>query len=179
MAGKKEEDYIIVFDLDETLVNTDHANSIAYQQAVYEITGMPINAGGCRLTRKNVQDRLNASDSVMHKIIVRKEELFPAYLKYTAPMPALFILKHLKNTCCILLTLARRERARIVLDYYGVSQLFDRLYFWEDYAGTPKFEYLICKKYYAPEKIILFENEQDQIDEAVYNGIPIQNIYKS
>lgn len=171
--------YLIVFDLDGTLVDTDKANSKAYQQSVYEVTKITINTNDCRLTRDLVQSRIKANNTIMMEIISRKEKLFSEYLKYTTPLPALFILQHLTNTHNILLTQARRKRAEIVLDYYGVTSCFDNLYCKDSYLGKSKFDYLVNEQHYSPSQIILFENEQKTISEAVSFGIPKNNIYKS
>lgn len=173
------ENYIIAFDLDGTLVDTDKANSMAYQQSVYDITKIIVNMDDGRLTRDLVQSQIKVSDDIMQEIISRKEKLFSEYLIHTTPMPALFILQHLKNTHNILLTQARRKRAEMVLDYYGVTSFFDNLYCRDSYSGKSKFDYLVNERRCCPCKIILFENEQKTIAEAIQFGIPQRNIYKS
>lgn len=173
------ENYIMVFDLDGTLVDTDKANSLAYQQSVYDVTGITINIEGHRITRDLLQTKINVSSAILKEIIARKEKLFSEYLVHTNPMPALFVLQHLKSTHNILLTLARQKRAELVLGYYGVLSLFDGFYYRDSYSGKSKFDYLVNEQHYSADKIILFENDSKAITDAIHFGIPRRNIYKS
>lgn len=171
--------YIIAFDLDGTLVNTDKANSMAYQRSVYDVTGITVDIENCRITRDSLKTKINVSDGILHEIIIKKEQLFTELLLYTQPLPALFILQHLKNTHNVLLTYARQERAYSVLEYYGVTSLFDNFYYRDCYSGKSKFDYLVNELHYSSDKIILFENDQKAIADAIHFGIPQRNIYKS
>lgn len=169
--------YILVFDLDGTLVDTDRANSMAYQQAIYDEIGLTIKTNK-RLTRELVQSYLQVDESFMQKIIKQKEKCFADYLNSTLPLPGLFLLRNLQNTNNILLTFSRKGRADIVLDYYGASSFFSNKYYREDYLGRSKFDFLINELHNAPDAIILFENDKDMIKEAERYGIPQINIYK-
>lgn len=172
-------DYTVVFDLDGTLVDTDKANSMAYQQAVYDETGLTLKTSNKRLTREYVQSYLKVNESIMQKIIKQKEEHFIDYLNCTIPLPSLYLLKNLQNTHNILLTLSRKQRANLVLDYYSASKYFRNKYYREDFYGKSKFDFLINELHNAPDTIILFENDKDMIKEAVLYGIPQINIYQS
>ena len=79
----------------------------------------------------------------------------------------------------MLLTYARRERAKSVLEYYGITSLFDNVYYRDSYWGKSKFDYLINEQHYSSDKIILFENDKKAIADAIYFGVPQKNIYKS
>lgn len=171
--------HIIAFDLDGTLVNTDKANSMAYQQSVYDVTGITINTDSCRITRDSLKTKINVSNNILQEIIIKKEKLFNEYLILTQPLPALFILQHLKNTHNVLLTYARRERAKSVLEYYGATSLFNNFYYRDSYLGKSKFDYLVNEQHYSSNKIIVFENDQKAIADAIQFGIPQRNIYKS
>ena len=112
--------YIIAFDIDGTLVNTDKANSMAYQRSVYDVTGITIDIENCRITRDSLKTKINVSDNILQEIIIKKEQLFAELLLYTQPLPALFILQHLKKTHNVLLTYARQVRAYSVLEYLTI-----------------------------------------------------------
>lgn len=172
-------DYIVVFDLDGTLVDTDKANSMSYQQAVYDEIGLTIETTNKRLTRELVQSYLQVDESFMQKIIKQKEKCFADYLSSTSPLPSLFLLQNLQNTNNILLTLARKKRADSVLDYYKASKYFRNKYYREDFSGKSKFDFLINDLHNTPDTIILFENDKNMIKEAVLYGIPQINIYQS
>lgn len=70
------DNYILAFDLDGTLVNTDKANSMAYQQSVYDVTGITIDIDNCRITRDSLKTTINVRDNILQEIIVKKEKLF-------------------------------------------------------------------------------------------------------
>lgn len=69
------ENYIIAFDLDGTLVNTDKANSMAYQRSVYDVSGITIDIDNCRITRDSLNNRINVSDNILQEIIVKKKKI--------------------------------------------------------------------------------------------------------
>ena len=138
-----------------------------------------IDIDNCRITRDSLKTTINVRDNILQEIIVKKEKLFAKYLVCTQPLPALFILQHLKNTYNVLLTYARRERAKSVLEYYGVTSLFENFYCRDSYSGKSKFGYLVNELHYPSDKIILFENDQEAIASALHFGIPNRNIYKS
>ena len=173
------EDYLVVFDLDGTLIDTDRSNNMAYKQAVSDVIHKQISLDGMRITRETIQSLLDIDEQTMFKIVTRKELLFSNYLHLTSPLPGLFLLRYLNGPRIVLLTNARRNRAEMVLRYYHVLTLFDKRHYKEDYSGNSKFEYLIKTYNDNPNKIILFENESNMIQDAIRNGIPKKNIFKT
>lgn len=171
--------YSIVFDLDGTLIDTDMANNLSYKKAVYDILGYQIAEGCKRLTRETIQLMFNIDSYTMQKIIADKECLFPNYLNRTSTLSGYYLLRHLKAPSVILLTNARQRRAKLLLDYYNLHNSFSRIYYREDYSGISKFEYLIQTVGINSTGVILFENEDNMIQEAIRLGIPPKNIFKS
>jgi len=173
------EDYLVVFDLDGTLIDTDRSNNMAYKQAVFDVIHKQISLDGMRITRETIQPLLNIDEQTMFKIVTRKELLFSNYLHLTLPLPGLFLLRYLNGPRKVLLTNARRNRAEMVLRYYHVLALFDKRYYKEDYSGNSKFEYLLNSYNDNPNKIILFENDSNMIQDAIRKGFPKKNIFKT
>ena len=108
-------DYLVVFDLDGTLIDTDRSNNMAYKQAVSDITHQQINQDSVRLTRKAIQSLPNMDEQTKLKIVERKEMIYSKYLNLTSPLPGFFLLQHLNVPTIVLLTNARRKRAHMVL----------------------------------------------------------------
>lgn len=169
---------IFVFDLDGTLVDTDEANSLAYQKSIRDITDKQIPLDGRRITRESLKKILNDDDGIIGRIVSRKEAIFMNYLDKTIPLPALKLVQYLTCVNVVLLTSARRERAISVLEYHHAKSFFNNMYFREDYGEMTKFEYLRTQLTMNLSDIILFENEQEMIKEAVIQGIPSRNIYQ-
>lgn len=169
---------IIVFDLDGTLVDTDEANGLAYQKAVYESIGKHITLDGGRITRETLRETLNLDVATLNRIAYHKESIFEDYLDRTNPLPALQIVQHLSDANVVLLTLARKKRAISVLKYHHALSSFNNMYFKEDYDGASKFEYLRKQLSSNFEQVILFENEQEMITDAIKHGIHKRNIYQ-
>lgn len=170
--------YVLIFDLDGTLIDTDEANSLAYQQAVHDVTGIQIPLTESRITRETLQQMLKMDKSTTDEIASYKESIFPKYLSKTVPLPALWMVRHLTDVNVILLTLARRERAKSVLKYYNALSYFNHMYFKEDYEGKAKFEYLRTRVISELDHVILFENDRIMIEQALAVGIPERNIYQ-
>lgn len=168
----------VVFDLDGTLVDTDKANNLAYQKSIYDIMGKQISLDGRRITRETLKETLGVDSDTIRRIASRKESIFDYYLDKTNPLPALRLAQHLTSANVVLLTLARRQRAMSVLEYYHAKSYFKNMYFKEDYEGMSKFEYLRVRLSNNLSDIILFENEQEMIKDAVEQGIPTRNIYQ-
>lgn len=168
---------IVVFDLDGTLVDTDEANSLAYQKAIRDIIGEHISIDR-RITRESLKKMFKIDSGTIGRIISRKESLFVNYLDKTIPLPALSLAQYLTCVNEVLLTSARRGRAMSVLEYHHAKSFFSSMYFKEDYGEMTKFEYLRIRLSMNLSNIILFENDQDMIKEAIEQGIPARNIYQ-
>ena len=69
----------------------------------------------------------------------------------------------------ILLTECRERRAKELCSYWGISQLFDKQFYKENYSGVSKYQFL--QAIVAETKsVVLFENEHYEIQKALkYN----------
>ena len=168
-----------VFDLDNTLVETDLANNLSYMDAINTVLNTSISWDfHSRFTRNELHQLFpNLSEELYQSVIRTKNECFYTHMSETTLNTNLVkVLSVLHNTGCrtILLTNCHRERALSVCNYYGISQFFSDKYFAEDKEGS-KYEVLI-RKGYDMSSVILFENEIEGAQEAMANGIAERNI---
>ena len=168
-----------VFDLDNTLVETDRANNLSYMDAINTVLNASISWDfNSRFTRKELRMLFpNLSPELYESVIKTKNERFYAHMSDTALNTNLVkVLGVLHNTGCrtILLTNCHKERAQSVCNHYDISRLFSDKYYAEDKVGS-KYEILI-RNGFDLSSIILFENETEGAQEAVANGIAERNI---
>lgn len=168
-----------VFDLDNTLVETDRANSLSYMEAINIVLNASISQNfHKRFTRTKLRLLFpNLSEELYKSVIKAKNERFYAHMSDTTLNTNLVkVLEILHNTSChtILLTNSHKERALAVCDYYGISQFFRDKYYAEENAGS-KYEILV-RNGLDLNSVILFENELNGAQEAMANGIAERNI---
>lgn len=175
---------IYVFDLDNTLVKTDRANNLAYQEAIKSVAGVDLTLDmDKRFTRSDLMKMFSLSEMQKGVIISEKERLFERYIGETALNENLvYELDRLHREGCrtILLTHSRKSRALQLCYYYNLSGFFDCQYFNEDYLRygfENKYSFLQSRGYDL-RSIILFENEDSPKREAVGNGVKEGNIIK-
>lgn len=168
----KEKKYF-VFDLDNTLVKTDLANTNSYAEAIKAITSIEIQIGKTRITREQLPQYLpSLSSTQISKIIESKEELFIRHIKETIlnqQLIKILLLIKGQGEDTILLTECRERRAKELCSYWGISQFFDKQFYKENYSGVSKYQFL--QAIVAETKsVVLFENEHYEIQKALkYN----------
>ncbi len=173
-------DYI--FDLDNTLIYSDYANNISYKEAIKNVIGANLNISCPRITRNCIATQfpdLSADD--MSKVIQEKERQYKKHINKTILNTALVdVLRYIKrnNMSSILLTYSAKYRAEQLLEFHGISNLFSAKYYKEDYGEKSKYKYATSVLGLKGSDIILFENEQGGMNEAMCNGIVQRNIIK-
>ena len=73
---------VFVFDMDNTLIKTDKANSLAYSEAISSVLGVNCNIeNGKRFTRDELKELFpQLTQTQIDEIIDRKEKCFESYL---------------------------------------------------------------------------------------------------
>ena len=76
---------VFVFDMDNTLIKTDKANSLAYSEAISSVLGVNCNIeNGKRFTRDELKELFpQLTQTQIDEIIDRKEKCFESYLSET------------------------------------------------------------------------------------------------
>jgi beta-phosphoglucomutase-like phosphatase (HAD superfamily) len=173
-------------DLDGTLVDTDYANYLAYRRAIKEAThGMyDVNFSNERLNRESLKKRfISLTDEQLELITSLKSKYFSGFISKTRlniALADLFTSCHRKNTI-ILVTCCRKMRVMEILNYYNLFECFSQIICQEDLllSGlSNKYEHAIALAGTSPETILVFENDDIFIEQAIISGVPSGNIYK-
>jgi len=176
--------HLLVFDLDGTLVNTDMVNYLAYKDAIQQIIGLDLAIAHNkyeRFTREKLFSIVgNLTDIQYKKIIKMKNEVYQKYLsKSKVNTFMLDVIQQFINTNKIILaTNSRKNRAEMVLQYHGLTNIFDYLFFKEEYNQKSKFLHVINYFGVSASLIFVFENDNDEVRKAIESGIPDGNIIK-
>ena len=177
-----EETYLI-FDLDGTLIDTDKANFLSYQEAIKKIKNIDLSSiynNKERFTRnklKLIMPHLTIQE--FEEIVEIKTNIFKKYLKHTILNTSLLKLinKFSKTHKIILATNSHKIKADLLLNYYDLFNLFDKKYYKESYInGDNKYQYIIDNLNIKSNDIIIFEDNHNEIYEANSLGILSKNI---
>lgn len=163
-----------LFDLDNTLVKTNQANSDSYKEAIQAITGKIVEIKKKRCTRNDLLSIIpNLSASQITEIATAKERFYQKHISETILNKELFkLLKNLKESGneTILLTESRKKRALQICDYHFLTERFSQTYFLDDYGDKNKYQFLKTLKI-PLDSIVLFESERLEVQRAIQNGI--------
>lgn len=177
-------DMILFFDMDGTLVDTDYANFLAYQQAILSIIKYDVCLNynsNFRLTRNSLKLAvLSLLETECQKIIQEKEGIYHQFLSVNILYQehVNIAVEYSKSNKIILVTNSYRVRAMEILNYFNLTKYFDEIFCRESMVENNKFnkfENAILKLGVSPKKIIVFENEESEILLAIKAGIEIIN----
>ncbi len=184
---KITEDTILFFDLDGTLVDTNYANFLSYNNAIKSVTKSeldltfnPDNRFNRILLKSFVPD-LNEKE--YERIIQEKEKSYKDFLHATKLIKPVsdILLKYSETNRTILVTNCRQIRAQETLEYHGLTTHFEKFFFRKfslNGTHTNKFKNAISELGISTELVIAFENEKTEIEDAIKAGIPNQNIIR-
>lgn len=172
---KKE--YILLFDFDDTLLDTNLANNEAYKYALWKVTGKSDYiqlANARRITRKDIAKLPDITPQMVETIVQEKKNNYRYKITYTAPYITHEILKrHSAYTPCYVITTADKERVQQLDQYYQLGR-FVKDYLFVDEAD--KYKNIARRLNVEPSQIILFEDKEEAINNAIKNGILQENI---
>ncbi|MDR2186614.1 MAG: hypothetical protein LBE62_01015 [Azonexus sp.] len=173
---------VIVFDLDGTLVNSDIANFLSYKAAVIHVLPHYVDRfdfyPDTRVTRETLTKIIpGICDEQLTKIIAQKERIYPQYLSKTILNEQLVdIIKRSKNQELILVTNSRRSRADMLLHHHGLFDTFARRVYRNNDAPIGKYMQLIPDLLKEEKSIVVFENDENEIETALMCGIKANQI---
>ncbi|RKD90023.1 HAD family hydrolase [Mangrovibacterium diazotrophicum] len=176
-------DTVFFFDMDGTLVDTDYSNNMAYSDAIQAVLGRndiitvePTQ----RLTRTVVAELIPyLNHSELQQIIAMKEFYYRHYLSHTTLILEVVDLlkKYYQTHKVVLVTKSCGNRTNLTLKYHGLEKYFDKLISLGHSNPTKnKYVYAINNLKITPGKIIVFENERSEMENAKAAGIPYSNI---
>ena len=177
---------ILFFDMDGTLIDTDYANFSSYKKAIQEVTDLDYNSSyniHKRFTRKTIKEIFPAiSQTNFEKIIQQKNKIYKKYL-FKTKLNNLFVeilQKYSTTNITVLVTHSHKDRAVMILKYHRIFDKFTHKFYQqnEDKGRVNKFEYALKYLDIPVTSVIVFENEDMEINKAITANIPMKNIIK-
>lgn len=168
---------LIFVDLDGTLVATDKANNLAYQQAVSEILGSSLSTDSERITAEKIEELLGERNEIFNRVIQRKKILYPKFLSSTWVNKTL--LQYLKKAMLIcpiyLVTNSEKNRVKETIAFHHLLAMFTDIFYCKGIEN--KYHYAIKQLSANPHNVLVFENDRHEIKKAILVNILQNNIY--
>jgi len=178
-------DTVLFFDMDGTLIDTDFANFLSYQEAIKsvmqsetEIQYVPNE----RFNRTSLNRVVpNLTEERLEEIIKQKEINYNKHLSHTKLNKVVsdILIQYSKTNKTVLVTNCREDRAVLTLEYHKLIDKFNHLFFKEidDKANRAnKYKNALNNLSLSAQIVVAFENEKVEIEDAKLAGIPIDNI---
>ncbi len=178
-------DRILFFDMDGTLVDTNLANFSAYKKAVDSVLQTDTNLvynPEIRFNRSVLKANFpHLSDKELEKVIQLKESLYEEFLNMTSLINENVdvLLKYSKTNQTYLVTNCRKDRALKTLNHFGLVDMFTDIFyrrFDDNNRKVNKFENALSILGVPPNIVIVFENEDAEIADAIEAGFTLDNI---
>ena len=169
---------ILFFDMDGTLIETTGLNNFAYSEAYLKVMGCQIpDLKTDRITRKNLRELPNISTSEIDVSVSEKERIYSDNISLATPIPtSVEILKNYSNRHdTYLVTRSQLNRALNTISHFGLLDSFTGLI---SSDGENKYQDAITELDINPNDIIVFENEDKEIEAGIKAGISSSNIIK-
>ncbi len=184
--SKINKDTVLFFDMDDTLIDTDFANFLSYKSAIQKVRNrnqeIQYNPNE-RFNRSILKTILpNLTSAECEEIITQKEENYKTVLAETKlnKTIASFLLQYSNTNTTVLVTNCREERALITLKYHNLVSKFKYFFFKQNSNNKiriNKYQNAISRLSLSAQTIIVFENEKQEIQDAIEAGILTNNIF--
>ncbi len=164
--------YTIFCDMDNTLVYTNYANYIAYKRAIRDVLDENfVFNSKLRLTREVIKKLFPNIDYKQYNAIIKlKEKYYSDYLFLTKlNLNLVNLLKKFKKTSrIVLVSSSRKIRVHQILDYYKDDIPKGKFF--------NKYEYALYVMGVDSSRVIIYEDDLNQVKSALDFGIPLKNI---
>jgi FMN phosphatase YigB (HAD superfamily) len=185
IQSKISNNTVLFFDLDGTLVDTDYANFLSYKCAIEKIIGKSVLLEfdpNIRFNRTILKTKFpNFDSNILAKIIQAKEILYQDFLPKMQIIPHTtdILLKYTEPNKTVLVSNCRANRVTEILNYYNITDKFNHIFCrqsFDDKTRSNKYSNALANLNIFPQSVIVFENEKNEIHDAIKAGIPIRNI---
>lgn len=170
--------------MDGTLIETNYANFLSYEKAIYSITQSNYNLTynpEKRFNRTQLKIAVpNLNEVEYEKIIQEKEKYYNDFLHEVKlnPIVAEILFRYSKTNKTVLVTNCRKERAIKTLSHFGLTDKFSEIFYRhlnDNNEKINKFQKALSKLGISPEIVVAFENEELEIIDAQIAGIKVIN----
>lgn len=167
----------VLCDLDGTLVETDTANFLAYQEAIEKVMGFKIESKGGRFTKENIRTECpQISDDELSAVIKYKNDVFEKYLCETSiNLYVVDLVEKMSKKCQIILTSnSNPRRGNDVVAYHNLDRLFTSKYY--NIRPLNKYSKVLSLYNIASKDVLVIENDEADITDALNAGILTEQI---
>lgn len=179
---------VLFFDMDGTLIDSDYANFLAYEEAIQQVLGQVLELDSFytsdqRFTRECLERTIPGLTSQhIVKVVQLKNTIYTKYISATKlnKLAWRILKKYSKTNDTVLVTNCREERAKKMLEYHGVFDNFGHKFFRNDSCGdkkNKKYRHALTTLNMDPSLVFAFENDANEIEAAISAGISAHNIY--
>ena len=172
---------IAIFDLDGTLVETDAANTAAYNDALRSSGLDTIGGFYGRVSASVVRAAAFLSDAELDAVVQAKVEAYCRQLWRTRLGPAVnsfrwVLMNRNAFDKIVLLTDSKERRAMETLNYHCLAGCFDEIVC--NGGKGDKYANYFRELDSDPAACVVWENEDGQIKSAIAAGVKMENIRK-
>lgn len=178
-------DTVLLFDMDGTLVDTDFANFLSYKNAMQSVINLDKeiqynpNERFNRTTLKTFVP--NLTETEYEEIIQQKEENYKEHLSQTKlnKSVAEILIQYSKTNKTVLVTNCREDRTLMTLNHHNLTDKFSSIFFRQisdNENRMNKYRNVMSSLNLSAQTVIVFENEKQEIEDAILAGISINNI---
>lgn len=179
----KIKNYLIIFDLDGTLLSTDEVNYFSYKEAIRLVKNISLDLifeKNCRITGDKLYSIINGlTVQEYEKIINIKNNVYRKYLHKSKVNDCILNIAEFfcSENQVVLATNGRKNRIKMILKYHDLEKFFSFNFYKEDYGSNNKFMHVLKFLNASPDYVIVIENDEVEVSKAIFSGIPAENIF--
>lgn len=167
-----------IFDLDNTLVFTDQANNVVYNEALERAGLSPLQVEG-RITRGTVRATYpQLSRSQFDQIVAEKQAAFSPALTWVN-RPLLERAANWGRENCLVWSSADRARAISLMEYHGLWAYFFDVCFSPKRDVCQELKKILRRYSISQEDVVIFEDDVLHIAALQDSGIQIVKVVES